>query len=269
MADQTDPVALARPLAQTLALRPGRILCLYTLTDQLLGSELLGTYREIIPEDEKKKVDRFIFEKDRHTCLVTRALLRYALYACTGRAPEAFAFEQNDYGKPALVPDRAFPDIRFNLSHTSGMTACALSLGTDVGLDVEDTGRRVELSIAKRYFAPQEARFMETCPEADQKERFFEFWTLKESYIKARGMGLSIPLDQFAFDIETSPIHIWMDTALGDSPELWQFFRFSPGPPHTAALSVRKGMAPSFGLDIFECIPFYRIARRHDIRFFG
>ena len=124
-----------------------------------------------------------------------------------------------------------------NLSHTDGLVALAVAK-TPVGVDVEDLqrrGRTVELS--DRFFAPSEARALRALPEAAQRSRFFDLWTLKEAYIKARGQGLAIPLASFAFDLDHGPLAFQPQP--GD-PIIWQFARMDPTPRHRLALALAR-----------------------------
>src|SRR4029078_6585429 len=113
----------------------------------------------------------------------------------------------------------------------------------DVGVDVEDRTRKGEtVQIADRFFSPVEVAALRALPEERQRERFFDYWTLKEAYIKARGMGLAIPLDQFSFLLEPDmPIRIAFDPRLADDPLAWQFEQFALGGSHQTSAAVRRG----------------------------
>ncbi len=102
-----------------------------------------------------------------------------------------------------------------------------------------EEGRR--WSIADRFFAPAEVAALRALPVERQRERFFELWTLKEAYIKARGMGLYLPLEQFAFELRPGePPRISFDPRMEDRPASWQFFQLQPSERHKAALAVRR-----------------------------
>jgi 4'-phosphopantetheinyl transferase len=195
----------------------------------------------LLNSEEREKQRRFHFEKHRRQYLVSHALVRRCLSRYAPVPPEAWSFTLNDYGRPE-VAGQGSPRLRFNLTHTDGMAICAVALEADVGVDVEDTqriGQTVE--IADRFFAPAEAAALRALPVERQRERFFEFWTLKEAYIKARGMGLSLPLEQFAFTLESGlPPRVAFDPRLQDEPEAWQFFQLKPSERHQAALAVRR-----------------------------
>ena len=107
---------------------------------------------------------------------------------------------RNVHGRPEILDRPAgVPDLRFNLSHTDGLIACAVTIGREVGVDVEHVGRRLTHDIAGRFFAPREVADLKSLPVAEQPRVFFDYWTLKEAYIKARGFGLALPLGDFAF----------------------------------------------------------------------
>ncbi len=241
-------------------LLPNRIHLFFTRADEINDSDLLARYRAVLSKDEIQKVDRYRFEKDRHLCLTARALLRYLLSEYTDLLPETFSFITNEYGKPSLVSDPSGQDIRFNLSHSSGMVVCGLALCHDIGVDVENPGRNVDLAISRRFFSEHEANQVDACPESRKTERFFDIWTLKEAYIKARGKGLSIPLDSFSFDLDKPDINIKFHDQEDVGPGTgsgWQFFRWNPEDRGTVAACVRSPNAVS--METFHCIPFERI----------
>jgi len=228
----------------------------YTQVDKIDSNSLLKHYRSIISKAEKQKVDKYIFEKDQLNCLVTRALLRFVLSAYTDEDPEYFEFVENGFGKPLLKPGCIEMPIKFNISHSSGITACALVIDSEIGIDVENYRRAVDLDIADRFFSKYESEQLHRSPETERQSLFFDLWTLKESYIKARGMGLSIGLDKFSFRIDHSNIDIKFHESLGDFSEQWQFFRFSPVRGYKAAIAVNSFWRPRFKLHIHKCLPF-------------
>ena len=158
--------------------------------------------------------------------------------------PSIWRFERNKYGKPAIAYPRGIPPLSFNLSNTTGLIACLVALGRDVGIDVEDTTRLGEtVEIVDQFFSPTEVAALRALPSNDQRYRFFEYWTLKEAYIKARGMGLALPLEQFSFHLEVrQPVRIAFDPRLHDDPRSWQFAQFRPTSRHLMAAAIRRGM---------------------------
>ena len=215
----------------------------YVSPEALRDPALLNTYYQLMCAEERAQQQRFYFEKGRHEYLVTRALVRTVLSRYVAVDPSTWRFEKNEYGKPAIAYPRGLPPLSFNLSNTTGLIACLVALGRDVGVDVEDMTRPGEtVEIAEQFFSPTEVSTLRTLHVSAQRYRFFEYWTLKEAYIKARGMGLTLPLEQFSFHLEAGqPVRISFDPRLHDDPHSWQFTQFQPTSQHQMAAAIRRG----------------------------
>jgi 4'-phosphopantetheinyl transferase len=124
-------------------------------------------------------------------------------------------------------------------------------------VDVENVrAREVLIDIADRFFAPAEVSALAAVSPHQQQDRFFEYWTFKESYIKARGMGLSLPLDKFSFHYPTDrAVNIEIHPELADDPARWQFWQFRPSPEYLVATCAERigGQAPS--ITVRQIIP--------------
>ncbi len=227
---------------QLLALPPTEAHIWYALPDELTDPRLLEAYRELLAPGERERQLRYYFEKNRHEYLITRALVRTALSRYADVPPSAWVFEAGDHGKPHVAWPEVSPRISFNLSNTTGMVACIVAAEREVGVDVEEGERAVRaMEVADRFFSPSEVKALRALPEAEQPARFIMYWTLKEAYIKARGMGLAIPLDQFSFLIdEVKEPGIAFDPRLEDDPATWQFARMRPTRRHVIAAAVRR-----------------------------
>lgn len=202
---------------------------------------LLAAYAALLDDGERERHQRFRFERHRRQFLVSHALVRVTLSRYAPVAPEAWSFVTNEFGRPEVRADGG-SRLRFNLSHTDGLALCAVTVGSDVGADVEDSERPGEnVSLADHCFAPSEAAALRALPASLQRERFFEYWTLKEAYLKARGAGLSLPLAHFAFHLTPgAPPRISFDPRLPDVPEAWQFVPLRLSARHLGALAVRR-----------------------------
>ena len=224
--------------------------------DAVTDPELVGTYLQLLSPEERIQHQRFRFEKDRHQFVLTRALLRTTLSRYVAVNPRSWSFENNAFGKPVIAYPRGV-SLTFNLSNTSGLIVCLVALDREVGVDVENMARSDQLAeIAQHFFSLSEAAALRTLPEETQRQRFFEYWTLKEAYIKARGMGLSLPLDQFSFHVEAGqPVRITVDSRLEDDPETWQFARFHPTPRHIMAVAIRRGAAQDLNIKRRQTVP--------------
>lgn len=206
---------------------------------ELTSARRLDEYRRLLSEEEREKRARFYFERDRHRYLVTRAMVRTVLAKYTHVEARDWRFAINPYGRPSIAPGLALARrIEFNVSHTDGLVVMAVACERTIGVDVENVRvRKADIGGAERYFAEAEVAALRALPRERQQDRFFQYWTLKESYIKARGLGLSIPLDRFAFDLDdVTGIRLTIAPSLGDSPGRWRFWQLQLGHEHLAAL---------------------------------
>jgi 4'-phosphopantetheinyl transferase len=118
--------------------------------------------------------------------------------------PEHLCFSYNDYGKPALVTTGNWENLNFNLSHSDGLALYGITRGREIGIDLERVHEGIEFEqVAKRFFSQREREELQSLPAEQRPEAFFNCWTRKEAYIKARGGGLAIRLDQF--DVSLAP----------------------------------------------------------------
>lgn len=132
-----------------------------------------------------------------------------------------------------------------------------MTAGTAAGVDVEDRAAgRFAGALADRFFSPLEARALRELPPALRRERFFEYWTLKEAYVKARGEGLAIPLDQFAFHLDEGPrIRVSFAPGFEDEPSRWQFALLRPTDRHLLALGVRLSAGTPVKISLRMTVP--------------
>lgn len=196
--------------------------------------------------DERVRHDRYAFERSRELYRLTRWLVRATLSRYAAVAPASWRFVTNAHGRPDVEAPAPHRDLRFNATNTAGLVALAVARGREVGVDAEDTSRPgPTVEVADRFFAPAEVTALRALPTpAARRERFFAYWTLKEAYLKARGLGLSLPLDAFAFTLEEAGPRIAFDPRIADVPESWHFERHRPTPQHRLALAVRASGSP-------------------------
>lgn len=224
--------------------------------DGLDDAHLQTAYRALLSDEEKAQQQRFHFARDRQRYLVTRALVRTTLSRYAPVAPADWAFSKNEYGCPAVANAEA-GDLSFNLSHTHSLIVLAVTRGRAVGVDVENVrAREVSIGIADRFFSPHEVAALNTVPPEKQHDRFFEYWTFKESYIKARRMGLSLPLDKFSFHYDGDrDVALAVDPELGDDAARWQFWQFRPTPDYLVALCAELAGDESPAVVVRQAVP--------------
>ena len=242
----------------TLELTEDTIHLWFACPDEIVEEGLLSAYESVLGDEEKVQWQRFFFPKHRQQYLVTRALVRTALSRYFDLEPKDWRFNINEYGKPEIANATGGLPLRFNLSHTDGLVMCAVVLAHDIGVDVEHRQRgNTSLAIAEHCFSRQETQDLRQLPPHQQPQRFLEYWTLKEAYIKAKGMGLSLPLDQFSFRLgDDGSAEIAFDSGLEDDPSHWQFWRLNPSENHIAALAVKPKKRQHFQLKASKVIPF-------------
>jgi 4'-phosphopantetheinyl transferase len=206
--------------------------------------------RGLLSADERARADRFIFERHRRQYIFAHALLRLALSRVAPNvAPSDWSFAAGRYGRPFVASPATATALHFSLSHADGCVACVVSRHEAVGVDVETVSRRVApLSTALRFFAPEEVETLRGLPEPEAIQRFFDYWTLKEAYLKARGFGLNLPLDGFAMQLSQKAIDIRFKPDIGDDPDGWHFSLSSPSPSHR--LAIADGSRAAGGLPI-------------------
>ena len=212
----------------------------YVLSDGVRDTGTLERFAALMAPEERARHDRFVFEKDRHQFLVTRGVIRTLIGRYLGVDPADCAFVANEYGRPSLSRP-ADTGLAFNISHTNGIVVCALAREPELGVDVEDASRATGLELARRFFSADEADALDALPRDERPGRFFDYWTLKEAYIKARGQGLSLPLDGFSMQLAAGgPLSIRFSTTIDDEAATWQFAQFRPTPRHRLAVAVRR-----------------------------
>jgi len=234
----------------SLQLRTGEVdVWLTSLSDIGPAQEL--ACQQLLSEPERTKWQRFLVPHARLQYLVTRALVRTALSKYADVPRGEWRFETNGYGRPHLARAHDLRDLRFNLSNTAGLVACAISRNDEIGIDVETMARHVDVdAVAPTVFAPAELADFRRATADDRIDRFFSYWTLKEAYIKARGIGLSLPLDGFWFELGGSSPILHVTDRCPDIPGRWRFYQYAPTDAHKMAIAVAAsaGVEPSIRL---------------------
>lgn len=171
--------------------------------DEEIEDSLFCFLTSKISEDKKGKVERFFRREDAIRCLFADLLIRYILIQSFGLKNETISFRYSHYGKPSL---EQLSHLHFNLSHSGEWIVCATDV-QPVGIDIERI-KPIDLSIAEHYFSEKEKQQLFSLASSVQLNFFYELWTLKESFIKQKGKGLSIPLNSFTvfFESENSII---------------------------------------------------------------
>lgn len=229
---------------------------LYTaLLDQMDDARALRCCEALLSPDERARQGQFVFERNRREFVYAHALVRLALSRHAPHiAPETWRFSVGRHGKPAVAGPTDAPALYFNLSHTRGLVACVVAAEPVLGVDVESMDRVGHTTeVAARFFASPEVESLSRLPVPAQRDWFFRFWTLKESYIKARGLGLALPLDQFWFLLQPEgPVGIGFGDGIIDTPSRWRFAERRPTPEHRLAVALALERNEGWTLEVVE-----------------
>jgi 4'-phosphopantetheinyl transferase len=220
------------------ARRPGPQVWLLWL-DDTHTPELRRRYQAVLDSTERHHYQRLQRPAAQHSYLLTRVLVRTILSHYRPLPPSAWRFQPGPQGRPEIVNPQA-QGLRFNVSHTQGLIACAVADHGEIGIDVESLQRNHDvLAIAQRFFSAHEYAALREHPTAQRQERFVAYWTLKEAYLKARGLGLSGGLRQFSVVFTSGQaIRLQFTTPLHDTAERWALWQASPDEHHRLAVCV-------------------------------
>ncbi len=206
-----------------------------------LGPVELQRAQATMTSDERARAARFHFPRDQHNFIAARGTLRTILARYVDRAPAQLEFCYSPWGKPQLTPGHDADGLRFNLSHSQGLALYAITRDREIGVDLE--GVRADFAweeIAGRFFAPREVEALRSVPAASQHRAFFNCWTRKEAFVKARGGGLSLPLDQFEVSLALGePARLIATTGDPQEAPHWSIRELEPAAGYVAAIAVR------------------------------
>jgi len=213
-----------------------------------LGGEPLEACLGVLDTEERGRLNRLRRAGDRCSFVAAHALVRIALSHYSGVHPTAWAFQRNAYGKPAVAMPASAGSLRFNISHTRGLAACIIASGREVGVDVEACEADADLAgVAEQSLAEPERDAWLRLPPALRRDRFYEYWTLKEACLKALGTGLSESLQSVAFQIDPpGAVHLLPESRGVGPIERWRFHLATPTPGHKLAAAVRLTRSGSF-----------------------
>ncbi|KAI4348951.1 hypothetical protein L6164_009611 [Bauhinia variegata] len=241
----------------------------YILPDEVKSTSLLNRYLEILSPCEKENIFRMSGEQLKKRALLARALVRTTLarYQMNRQIdPKSLKFWKNIHGKPEVdwqyADDWRMPPLHFNISHTSSLIACGVTVGSPIGIDVEEKQRRLKndiLAFARRYFSPHELEMLAHISDPEIRRReFIKLWTLKEAYVKALGKGFSAsPFKTFTIRLRDHmeenihlPLHMISEVpeiiveSCDDPKDLggkWQFVLLELAGTHYVAICVEQG----------------------------
>jgi 4'-phosphopantetheinyl transferase len=195
---------------------------------------------QFLARDEAARAEKFYFPRDRARFIVAHGTLRVILARYLSCEPSALRFSYSPYGKPALAGEFVRAGLAFNLAHSAGMALYALTRGQEIGVDVERMRELEYEQVSERFFSPYEVSVLCSLPPEERQAAFFRCWTRKEAYLKARGMGLSLPLDMFDVSLAPGEPPALLNIREGrQEPSCWSLYDLSFDPGYAAALAIK------------------------------
>lgn len=200
---------------------------------------LLEQFKSALSEDDLAKVPFFEFEKVRDSYIISQGALRILLSGYLEISSNLLKIGRRRKGKPYSIDD---PGLYFNISNSDKLAVFAFSRDGEVGIDIEKVRPLPDLDdMIKMNFTDSEIRFINTKPE-EKISRFFRFWTVKESYLKAIGEGMRLPPDSLEFSIEKNRIRQLSIKGVFEQED-WNFKEFSPAMDYVGAITYGRDKA--------------------------
>ena len=202
--------------------------------------EDLRAWRELLSIDEIERLGRLLSTRARTEVLASRSLLRVVLGRTMGVDPRDWRFGSSATGRPTILePAELRGALWFSLSHTEGLVGCAVASHEEVGIDLELSSREIDAGqLATRFFSEAEAARLASMPDVERAPEFLRLWTLKESYFKARGLGIAAGLDRIRFSMVDGVVRFEVDADL-DQATGWSFRIGEANTGHAVAIASR------------------------------
>ncbi|SDE78974.1 4'-phosphopantetheinyl transferase [Pricia antarctica] len=207
----------------------------YFKVDEFLKD--VESYANLLSLKETARADSFKFDKDRTVYILARGLLRILSGRYLNKIPKKIKFDYGEYGKPGYKFQNP---IAFNISHSGNMIVMAFARNCEIGVDIEKIKDDFDvIDIAHHFFSPDEIQTLKALPEQEQVYGFYRCWTRKESFIKAKGSGLSFPLTSFSVSLDVDYAELLRTDWDSTEKKEWQLFTFTTTKDYLGALSVK------------------------------
>lgn len=192
----------------------------------------LQALQTTLSSDEIARAQRFYFEQHRQRFIAGRGILRTILGRYLGVEPQAIQFTYELRGKPLLADSFADSGLSFNLSHSENLALCGVSINRKIGIDIEHMRSVSDVeALAERFFAPKEYEVVRSLPPNQQQQVFFRYWTCKEAYLKAIGVGI-VQLEKVEISLTLEqPAKLITD-------QEWSLIELTPGDNYLGAVAI-------------------------------
>ncbi|MCI0572972.1 MAG: 4'-phosphopantetheinyl transferase superfamily protein, partial [Myxococcaceae bacterium] len=203
--------------------------------------DIVETLRTVLVATEQARAARFLLERDRRRFIVTRATLRRLLGDLLALPPREVHVVEGAYGKPALAPAHGSA-IHFNVSHSGDLSLLGFTLGSELGLDLEEERSDLDVhGMAQVVFSPAEQGALAALEPSARQEAFFRLWALKEAVIKAEGWGFAFPSHTFTVSVAPGEFPLLSSQAPSPLPLApWSLRELEVARGYAAALAVKE-----------------------------
>jgi 4'-phosphopantetheinyl transferase len=210
------------------------------LIDVDVDDSVISGLEALLSCDEHTRGMKFRFQADRRRHFVSHGALRQVLSLYLGIAPQKLKFTHGRYGKPCLQGEQAQSGLSFNLSHSAGKALLGLTREREIGVDIEFIQQSFDWEqLAQRFFALQEVEMLRSVPQESRNRAFFACWTRKEAYLKAKGLGLNLPLKRFSVSLAPGePAALLRHETEPAEVKRWSLEEVRVGPEYAAAIAV-------------------------------
>jgi 4'-phosphopantetheinyl transferase len=222
------------------------LVAVFNAEDGGLDANVWTQLRNWLQPDERERADHYKDMEARASFLIGRGMARAMLSEVTGVPPADWRFADGAHGRPEIAAPST--PYHFNLAHSHGAVACIVGRDREIGVDIEYLKRPAAThDVAARICAPEELEDVEAAAETERQERFLVYWTLKEAYLKARGLGISVHLADVAFSLASGQPRFVPRGSLADADTRWTFRLAQPNDQHLVAVAVdtRDGTEPN------------------------
>ncbi|MEW5755627.1 MAG: 4'-phosphopantetheinyl transferase superfamily protein [Pseudomonadota bacterium] len=218
----------------------------------ILTDALRNEYENILSGEEHDFCNKIAIQDKKDLFISSKVLLRKLLYCYTSVPASQWRFAINSFGRPCISEPSQYRSVQFNISHAKGLMACSISTFHEVGVDVENISRdRDFLGISRAFFCEREVDSLTSAPSHEVGRMFYTYWTLREAYLKAKGVGLSSPLSSFWFEQVPFP-RICFRHECKEAGKRWRFVSKRITDEHILALAIRANHKANINVRVYR-----------------
>lgn len=237
-------------------LEPARIELWCAFLADLDAEGLWGRYPGLLTAAERARQQRLRFAADRRRDMAARVLVRTVLSRYAPVAPAAWVFGADAHGRPRIAAPQPAARLEFNIAHSGDLVVVGVAPANPLGVDAEHLARGTDTTRLERYFSPPEIEQLRALPAQARRLRFFELWTLKESYLKARGVGLRLPLHALTFEFPAAgAVRLSLAAGIPDDACRWALAQFRLRDEYLLAVCAERVGPEPLQLVVHEVVP--------------